>query len=210
MTTAWLPAQLLYVAAQFASTDPVKQALTAIRVRPAKETGIIIDSCDGHRAFRVVCPDPTWECSEPILIAAKPLKKRLPTARIAAIDSDTVPGAVRLTGGRGAIAEHLCDIPCQAKHYETNDLLPPRSFPHLDQLWPESFTNAPSNPIGFNAALLLDFLAEVKRYTYNSVVTMRCNTPTNPMVFNAIIDDKAQKLDDVTMEFLLMPVQIRA
>ena len=77
MTLASLPAQMLYVAAQFASVDPIKQALTGILVRPAKDGGIQIDSSDGYRAFNVTCPDPVWSCHKPLLLNPKSFVKRI-------------------------------------------------------------------------------------------------------------------------------------
>jgi hypothetical protein len=209
---AWLPAQLLYVAAQFASADPAKQALTAIRVRPAGKggTGIIIDSTDSHRAFRVKCPDSTWCCDGATLINAKSFKKRINRGRFAAID-DAGSDIARILGGKGAGLEHLLSVPCQAKKNFTDskELFHASDYPNLDQLWPDKFTNEPKGVVGFNAALLKDFLVQVERYSCNGTVKMQCNAPHNPLYFTAEIDDKSSDLENVVMEFMLMPVQFR-
>lgn len=208
MASAWLPAQLLHVAAQFASADPWKSILACVRVRPAINGGVIIDSSDGQRAFRVVCPNTTWECSEHLLISAKSIKKRIACARYAAIDSDTIAGSIRFTGGKNAIARHLCDIPYLPTDIKGN-AVEACDYPNLDQIWPDSFSNRPEILVAFDACLLADFLAEVKRYSANCVTRMQLNSPTQPMYFTSDIDDEGQKLKSVMMEFLLMPVQVR-
>jgi hypothetical protein len=206
-TIANLPAQLLYVAAQFASTDRVKELLTAIRVRPAGGNGgVIIDSVNGHSGFRVVCPDPTWCCDQPLLLSAKALKKRIPHARRACINAsnDNQEIEARIMGGAG-MAEFMQSIPCTARG-STGSTLVVDSWPNYDRLRPTEFSNAANAPIRFNAQLLSDFLAQVSRYTDNGVVTMQHNTPTTPLVFTGTINQPESWLADVTMEFLLMPV----
>lgn len=207
MTTANLPAQLLYVAAQFASTDRAKEILTAIRVRPAGDNGgVIIDSVNGHSGFRVVCPDPIWRCDQPLLLSAKALKKRIPHAQRACINSlhDNQEIEARIMGGAG-MPEFMQSIPCTARG-STGNTLVVDSWPRFDELWPTEFSNAAHLPIRFSAKLLSDFLAQVSRYTDDGCVTMQHNTPTTPLVFTGTINQPESWLANVTMEFLLMPV----
>lgn len=208
MPSAFLPAQLLHVAAQFASTDDTKQTITGILVRPAEGGGIRIDSTDGTRAFRVICPDTHWECSEPILLSAKAFKKRISYARIAAFDDDT-NGSVRILGGKGAVAGFIQAIPglWEQEGFIGNGA---ERYPNVDQIWPDTFGRACDEPISFNARLLSEFLDQVARYSCNGTVKMQRNSPINPMVFTSVIDDEANWLADVEMQFLLMPVQVRA
>lgn len=207
MPSAFLPAQLLHVAAQFASTDDTKQTLTGILVRPAEGGGIRIDSTDGTRAFRVICPDTHWECSEPILLSAKAFKKRISYARIAAFDDDT--NGVRILGGKGAVAGFIQAIPGL---WEQEGFVGSGAerYPSIDQLWPDTFGRACDEPIAFNARLLSEFLEQVTRHSCNGTVKMQRNSPINPMVFTSAIDDKANWLENVEMQFLLCPVQTRA
>jgi hypothetical protein len=208
MPSAFLPAQLLHVAAQFASTDDTKQTLTGILVRPAEGGGIRIDSTDGTRAFRVICPDTHWECSEPILLSAKAFKKRISYARWACIDDDT-NGNARVMGGKGAVAEFMQAIPA-LWHQDGFVGNPAECYPSIDQLWPDTFGRACDESISFNARLLSEFLEQVTRYSWNSTVKMQRNSSVNPMIFTSMIDDEANWLADVEMQFLLMPVQVRA
>lgn len=202
MAKAFLPAQLIYVAAQFASTEADKKVLTAIHVRPAGESGVIITSTDGRRMFQVTCSDATWYCDQPLLLDAKQFRKRIAYGRFIAID-DTAGNdeGARILGGKGAAAEFLQSIPWASAHSDMQ-------YPYADQLWPDRFKNTPSAPIAFKAQLLSDFLQQVTKYSQNGNVTMETNMPTNPLVFTSMIRDTY--LENVKMRFLLMPVQICA
>jgi hypothetical protein len=223
MATAFLPAQLLHVAAQFASTDPAKQLLTGILIRPAWDEdgdcqrGIRIDSTDGTRAFSVTCPNAAWECREPMLLSASAFKKRIPYAVAAQLDGMEDDNA-RILGGK--IKDGILDlttlrglafmqsIPAFWRPAYAFEGDPAEQYPKVDQLWPSQFGCNTDTPIAFNAALLADFLAEVKRYSDNDVVTMQRNGATNPMVFTSKMS--GAWLNEVEMRFLLMPVQVRS
>lgn len=213
MATAFLPVQLLHVAAQFASIDDAKGTMTGILVRPAEGGGIQIDSVDGHRAFSVTCPDPTWECEKPMLLSAKAFKKRIPYAVAAELGNTVGDGNARILGGKQTFGKNselqfMQSIPAlwQPDSAFVGD--PVEQYPMIDQIWPSQFGNDTETPITFNAAYLCDFLAEVKRYSTNDLVTMQRNGPTNPAVFTAKMS--GAWLDEVEMRFLLMPVQIRS
>ncbi len=203
MTKAILPAQLIHVAAQFASSDNCKESLTGIYIRPASEDGgVIITSTDGHRMFEVTCPHTTWRCDQPMLLAAKPFKKRIAYARMITIDNTAGNGeGARILGGRGPSNEFLQSIPWASEYADER-------YPSTDQLWPDKYTNSPEAPIAFNGQLLGDFLQQVTRYSHNGTVVMRTNGKHAPVVFTSSCTDV--HLDDVEMRFLLMPVQIRA
>jgi hypothetical protein len=218
--TAFLPVQLLHVAAQFASTDLAKQLLTGILVRPAYDEGeypgIRIDSTDGQRAFSVICPDTAWECQEPMLLSASAFKKRIPYAVAAQFDSVGGDNA-RILGGKTTsktVTESesglafMQSIPAMWQPTYAFEGDPAEQYPKVDQLWPSQFGRDTDTPIAFNAVLLADFLAEVKRYSTNDVVTMQRNGANNPMVFTSKMS--GTWLDEVEMRFLLMPVQIRS
>ena len=222
MPTAFLPVQLLHVAAQFASIDDAKQTMTGILVRPvsrlgalcARDTcGVRIDSTDGHRAFSVICPDTTWECEEPMLLSAKAFKKRIPYAVIAQLGNVVGDGNARIMGGKPQSGlnhelQFMQSIPAlwQPDSAFVGD--PAEQYPKIDQIWPDQFGHNTEAPIAFNAAYLCDFLAEVKRYSTNDLVVMQRNGAYNPAVFTAKMS--GSWLNEVEMRFLLMPVQIRS
>jgi hypothetical protein len=224
MATAFLPAQLLHAAAQFASfasTDPAKQLLTGILVRPAwdedgeYQRGIRIDSTDGVRAFSVTCPNVAWECDRPMLLSASAFKKRIPYAVAAELRGETNElGNIRILGGKtkdGILdlttlrgLQFMQSIPAFWQPTYAFEGDPAEQYPKVDQLWPSQFGRNTEAPIAFNACLLADFLAEVKRYSTNDAVAMQRNGATNPMVFTSKMS--GAWLDEVEMRFLLMPI----
>jgi len=209
MTSATLPAQMLHAAAQFTSPDPLKQTLTGILVRPA-DSGIIIDSTDGHRAFRITCPDPKWVCNQPLLLSGKAFKKRIPYARIARFDTPFSDAAIY--GGK-KLTEYIQSLPavwqCEFQPAADTyaDINPATLYPDLDQKWPSQYGTDTDKPISFNAAYLADFMAVVKLYSWNDCVTMERNGSCDPAVFTATVD--CEGFDKVKMEYLLMPIQLR-
>lgn len=197
---------MLYVAAQFASVDPAKQVLTGILVRSAKDGGIRIDSTDGHRAFNVTCPDPVFHCRKPLLLNSKSFIKRIPDAKIVEICSKKNTNTATILGGKSPESTYMMSI---FWRWELEGFVgdPATKYPDIDKLWPDSFHNSPSQCIGFNAAFMIDFCSQVKRYSWNQVVRMEFNGATNPIVLTSAIHD--DMLNDVVMRYLLMPVQIR-
>jgi len=197
---------MLHAAAQFTSPDPVKQTLTGILVRPADDGGVIICSSDGHRAFRVTCPDPKWVCNEPTLLAGKAFKKRIPHASYAELDVHA--GNAAIHGGK-KVTEYIQSLPatwqCElegSKHNYTN-INPATLYPDSDRLWPSQYGRETDTPIGFNAAYLADFLAIVKLYSHTDLVVSERNRYNLPMIFSSWVNMPELS---VTMEYLLMPL----
>ncbi|QTP86370.1 DNA polymerase III beta subunit [Synechococcus phage S-SRP02] len=201
---ACLPAQVLYVAAQFASRDEAKQVLQLVCVRKAGDQ-IVITSTDGHRAFRFRLPaSEQWYVeADELLLNAAPLRKRVPYACWALVRES---GTVELLGGRVA----------KGSAFPPAELIEARpwksaadcyTYPQVCQLWPDRFSNTVGGPIAWNASYLAQFLAEVTRYSHNGVVRMEANHPTTPLVFSSSCE--LPGLDGCELEYLLMPVQIR-
>jgi len=202
---ACLPAQVLYVAAQFASRDETKQALQLVSVRRSGDAQLTIESTDGHRAFRFRLPagEHWYLVPDQVLISAAALRKRITYGHWAVLRDD---GVVEVLGGRIA----------KGGKFPPGDLIEARpwkheadcyQFPHLDQLWPDRFTHQPGAPIAWNASYLGQFLTEVSRYSHNGVVRMESNGAHNPMVFACSCE--LPGLEGCELEYLLMPVQIR-
>lgn len=206
MTLAFLPAQMLYVAAQFASVDPAKQVLAGILVRPAKSGGIEIDSTDGHRAFNVVCPDSIWSCRKPLLLNPRSFIKRISYAKTVEICSKKNTNTAVIFGGKSPEPTYMMSVPWK---WESEGFVgdPVTKYPDIDKLWPKSFHNSPGQHTGFNAAYMIDFCSQVKRYSWNQAVKMELNGAMNPIVLTSTIHGDG--LNDVVMRYLLMPIQIR-
>lgn len=190
--TAFLPAQLLYIAAQFATTDECKSVITSINVK-RKEDQITITSTDGHRAFRV-----SFEINEhyhmdeeELNIHYKTFKKRVAKARYAIIKDNT-------TEFKDINGSMLSINPVE---YVAGD------YPSIgNNIWPDVYNNEPKSPMAFNAKYLAEFLNEVTRFGYNGTVKMQMNMPTTPMQFDASIEAFG---DTFEAFYLLMPVQLR-
>lgn len=189
---AYLPAQLLYIAAQFVTTDLVKTSITGINIKRNEDT-ITIMSTDGHRVFKVSFPvNENYHMSDKeLLIDPKPFKKRNAKARYAVIRDDIVK----------FYDEDMENIFMnEVKHISGN-------FPEMNgYIWPDNYNNNPEAPIGFNAKYLADFLTEVNRFRISGTVKMQFGDPHKPMQFNATIQPFA---DIFEAYYLLMPVQIR-
>jgi hypothetical protein len=206
MTSAILPVAMLHAAAQFTSPDPVKQTLTGILVRPADDEGVIISSSDGHRAFRVTCPDPKWRCEQALLLSGKAFKKRIPYARIAEFETPFSNAAIY--GGK-KVTEYMQSLPAmwQCEYGAAADtytnINPATLYPDSDWLWPSQYGKETDTPIGLNAAYLADFLTIVKLYSHTDLVISERNRYNTPMIFSAKVEMPELA---VTMEYLLMPL----
>ena len=210
MKNAILPVAMLHAAAQFTSPDPVKQTLTGILVRPADGGGVIISSSDGHRAFRVTCPDPKWVCGvtmlvcQPLLLSGKAFRKRIPYARVAEFETPFSNAAIH--GGK-KLTEYMQSLPAmwQCEYGAAADaytnINPATLYPDSDRLWPSQYGRETDTPIGFNAAYLADFLGIVKLYSHTDLVVSERNRYNTPMIFSAKVEMPELS---VTMEYLLM------
>jgi hypothetical protein len=204
-TLAILPAPILYIAAQFASKDEAKQVLQCINVRTSTDGNITIESTDGHRAFRftIPCGDLWHTFARDIKLNSATLRKRISYAHFAVVKNS---GVIDFLGGKISKGkDHPPTTFIESRLYEHAGSA--FTFPSIDSIWPDKFNNQPQAPIAFNASYLASFLDEVTRYSYNGVVKMETNAPSNPLVFTCKPD--LHGLTDCLMEYLLMPVQLR-
>jgi DNA polymerase III sliding clamp (beta) subunit (PCNA family) len=191
MTTA-LPAQLLYVAAQFASKDSCKGSIVAINVKKEGEN-IKITSTDGFRAFRVSFgANETFFMEEDELnLDASDFKKRVAKGKVTTLKDSMAT----VTDDKGVI---IAGIPYKTVAGE---------FPNMNSaIWPDTYQNEPGAPIAFNSAYLAPFLVEVTRFTDIHNVRMNMNGPITPMQFEATLEMFGAEYE---VQYLLMPVQIR-
>ena len=97
------------------------------------------------------------------------------------------------------------------------------TFPEVDQLMPDKFSNAPGKPIAFNARYFGDVMRLAAKFTANSVVKQETNHTITPAVFSFDIEPfwlggqqiegafrrSEWSCDYLTAQVLVMPVQIR-
>ena len=203
-----LPYQLLHIAAHFASKDEAKQLLQIIHVR--LEKGLIrIASTDGHRLFR-------FEFKNELRPGA------YGETSIYWLDDDVTELKLdsrafkksNLRAEKLIIHDNGFSQVYNKKHKYGLDPVTPifwkstieGTYPNVDQLIPDSFTNQPCKPIAFNASYLADFGKVVSKAS-NGVVKMFTNHPVTPMIFEASCN--LDGLEDTKIQYLLMPIQVR-
>ncbi|MFZ9621674.1 MAG: hypothetical protein ACO289_10770 [Prochlorococcaceae cyanobacterium] len=199
-----LPAQLLHVAAQFASDDPAKPALNCVHV--LREQGQVrIASTNSHYAFRcVVATDDEgcggfWLSVPELFLERSALVKRSPYAQTALVRAD---GELRLYGAkRGQQLGLLEARPCGNVTAERRTAFPPG----FDRLWPSEISNNAGAPVAFNAGYMRDICAVVERYSPNGVLRWESNEAHKPLRLTADFEPLA----GVRLDWLLMPVQLR-
>ena len=190
--TATLPSQLLYIAAQFVSTDEYRGVITGIHVKRTDDT-ITIESTDGFRAFRVSFDtnEHYYMDDEELILSASTFKKRIAKARYSVIRENMA----EFKDVNGSV------LSMNPVTHVTG------SYPDMSgSIWPETYSHNPGAPIAFNAQYLAGFLNEVARFGVNGNVKMEMNTPNTPMQFSSTIE--AYK-DTFEAYYLLMPVRIR-
>jgi DNA polymerase III sliding clamp (beta) subunit (PCNA family) len=206
---ALVPAQLLWAAAQFASTDECKELLTTICINTKvhdSDCYLEIASTDGHRLFKVVVPysehffaySDLIDKEKGFKIFAKPLKKAVSHAQYAVIRKS---GQVEFMGGKKSATDLLCSVNANAREWQD------ATYPNYNQLIPASFGANSEKPIAFNAGYLSDFCKVVSKLSPNGTVKMQRNSDNTPAVFDCdycLIDETSVKL-----ECLIMPVVIR-
>ena len=195
-----LPYQLLHIASHFASKDEFKQLLQIIHVR--LENGLIrIASTDGHRLFRVEFKsnEKNFYLDDDVIelkIDSRAFKKS------------------NLKAEKVIIYNNGFSQVFNKKHRYGVDPVNPifwkssieGTYPQIDQLIPDSFTNEPGKAIAFNASYLADFGKVVSKAS-NGVIKMNTNHPVTPMIFEAACN--LEGLEDTKLQYLLMPVQVR-
>jgi hypothetical protein len=205
---ALVPAQLLWAAAQFASTDECKELLTTICINTKvadSDHFLEIASTDGHRLFRAVVPysehffaySDLIDKEKGFKILAKPLKKAVSYVKYAVIRKS---GQVEFMGGKKSSTDLLCSVNANAREWQD------ATYPNYNQLMPERFGIDTEKPIAFNASYLSDFCKVVSKLSPNGTVKMQRNSHNTPAVFDCdycLIDET------IKLECLIMPVVIR-
>lgn len=200
---AQLPAHLLHIAAQFASKDAAKEAITVINIKRDGEQ-LRIASTNGHYAFRCrIAADPdclrgAWLLHDELSLRADNFRKRCNYAQQVLISAN---GEARFFGAKRGEALGLLEGRPYGVLRPAYQVPFPPSF---DQLWPDSHSNTPGAPVAFDASYMAEICAVVSRYSENSVLRWESNAPTTPLTLTATTEQGER------LEFLLMPVQVRS
>ena len=221
-TVAVLPPCLLWAASLAASGDSAKAVLCSIDVRRTADGLIRIAATDGHRLFRVTFPQSehfyiSAEQTEPIRLNPKAFSKQ-PTRRAAHVSLDSV--------GVATFSDKLNrPVDAAAWFCENHANAVGLTYPGIDSLFPDDhqLTCNPGALLGFNASYVGDFCKIASKLTHNEVGRLFTTESANaPVIFRAVLEldwllaeRKGSKWcpsydhQDVVLEYLLMPVQIR-
>ena len=213
---AVLPYWPIWAAAQFASTDDAKQLLQFVHIWRDGDA-FQIESTDGHRAFRFRLPAwgpdlmPTlWRVPDQgLLLHANPLKKAVSTARLLTVTEDL--RAVFHGGKKKALLE-LSSVKLSGVYgvNTASDSNKVGTYPNINQLWPDSFTNNPGQQFAFNPRYLREWCSVVERLGKSGNTKIVCNSHLTPFVFSCSYECRiGQHFPDAALELLLMPVQFR-
>ena len=214
---AVLPYWPIWAAAQFACEDGYKGLLKFVHVYQDGET-LQIESTDGHRAFRYRFPAANWRLPEQgLLLHAKALKKAVSQGKALSVST-----SMRVTfygGAKSAVTElsslnlagHCVSLSNNSQPINTvEDCGTVGTYPRINQLWPDTFTNEPGAPYGFNAAYLKQWGAVVEKLSTNAVTRVQGNAPTKPFVFSCTFAECfGEHYADPKLELLLMPVTLK-
>jgi hypothetical protein len=211
-----LPYWPIWAAAQFASDDAAKQLLNFVHVWRDGDT-FQVESTDGHRAFRYRFPAwgadgmPTlWRVPDGgLLLWAKPLKKAVSYGKLLTVTHDM--RAVFHGGKKEALGElSSVNLAGFFSVHTADDCGKVGTYPAINQLWPESFSNQPGQRFAFNARYVREWCAVVEKLSHNGVTRCECNAPTTPFVWASSYEPRiGQHAPNPEIELLLMPVQVR-
>ena len=215
---ARLPYVVLHCAAVHASKDSARPAINFIDVRTIGDQ-VRVAATDGHRLFRMFLPVDHLGVqgpAEPIAIDPAMFSKA-PTKKTvwACLFSDGLATAGSPNSADNRQASEVLTGTWRSDHGC-------HTFPNVDQLMPEKFSNAPGKPMGFNAKYFGELMRLAAKFTANSAVKQQMNSNISPAVFSFDIEPfwlggellkngfiKEWSCDWLTAEVLIMPVQFR-
>ena len=203
---ATLPYALLWAASLAASTDPTKGVIADIDVRRIGKGKIRIAATDGHRCFRAVFPqsEKFWmdEGTDELRLAPKAFSKA-PTSKMLFAELDE--------GGVAAVQSRM-GLTVETVAWKPTVPWDGTAYPNIDGIWPDSLACKPDAFIAFNAKYVGDFCKVASRLTGNSVCRLSSGeSPVSPVVWSAVLDGDWVDggTEEIWLEYLLMPVQVR-
>ena len=194
---ATIPYEVLRVAGQFVSKDPLKELLWGVHLKVENDE-ITVASTDGHRLFYFKFPNNELGFK---------LNKNI-----------TIPGAVFKSQIKQATKVFITDnlitfmneeIFLSSIHYQQIV----GSYPNIEQLIPDSFTNDFKKEFSFNCDYIGQFCNQVKKLSSNKAITFNGNKSTAPFVISATWDIKNpfESLEGFSpvLNYLIMPIMKR-
>ena len=191
---ACIPYEVLRVASQFVSKDYAKQLSMGIHLKVEKDE-ITVASTDGHRLFYFKFPNNElgFKLNKDITIPGAVFKSQIKQATKVLITDNLVTFMNE-------------EIFLSSVHYQQIE----GTYPGIEQLIPDSFTNNFEKEFSFNCDYIGQFCNQVKKLSSNKAITFNGNDCDKPFIITAKWDIKNpfESLEGFKPElkYLIMPV----
>ena len=191
---ACIPYEVLRVASQFVSKDYAKQLLMGVHLKVENDE-ITVASTDGHRLFYFKFPNNQlgFKLNKNITIPGSIFKSQIKQATKVLITDNLI------TFMNG-------EIFLSSVHYQQIE----GTYPNIEQLIPDSFTNNFEKEFSFNCDYIGQFCNQVKKLSTNKAITFNGNKSTTPFVITAKWDIKNpfESLEGFSpvLKYLIMPI----
>ena len=191
---ASIPYEVLRVASQFVSKDYSRQLLMGVHLKVENDE-ITVASTDGHRLFYFKFPNNElgFKLNKNITISGSVFKSQIKNATKVLITDNLITFMNE-------------EIFLSSVHYQQFE----GTYPNIEQLIPDSFTNNFEKEFSFNCDYIGQFCNQVKKLSSNKAITFKGNKPTTPFVITAKwnIKNPFESLEgfDPILNYLIMPI----
>ncbi len=191
---ATIPYEVLRVASQFVSKDYAKHLLMGVHLKIENDE-ITVASTDGHRLFYFKFPNNElgFKLNKNVTIPGSVFKSQIKQATKVLITDNLITFMNE-------------EIFLSSVHYQEI----PGTYPNIEQLIPDSFTNNFEKEFSFNCDYIGQFCNQVKKLSTNKAITFNGNKPTTPFVITAKWDIKNpfESLEGFSpiLNYLIMPI----
>ena len=189
-----IPYELLRVAGQFVSKDYSRQLLMGIHLKVENDE-ITVASTDGHRLFYFKFPNNElgFKLNKNITIPGSVFKSQIKQATKVLITDNLITFMNE-------------EIFLSSIHYQQIE----GTYPNIEQLIPDSFTNNFEKEFSFNCDYIGQFCNQVKKLSSNKAITFNGNHSNTPFVISAKWDIKNpfETLEgfEAKLNYLIMPI----
>ena len=194
---ASIPYEVLRVASQFVSKDYSKYLLMGIHLKVENDK-ITVASTDGHRLFYFKFPNNQlgFKLNKSITIPGTVFKSQIKQATKVLITDNLITFMNE-------------EIFLSSVHYQQIE----GTYPNIEQLIPDSFTNNFEKEFSFNCDYIGQFCNQVKKLSTNKVITFNGNDSNKPFEISATWDIKNpfETLEGFSpvLKYLIMPIMKR-
>ena len=194
---ACIPYEVLRVASQFVYKDYSKQLLMGIHLK-VENNQILVASTDGHRLFYFKFPNNQlgFKLNKDITIPGSVFKSQIKQATKVLITDNLITFMNE-------------EIFLSSVGYQQIE----GTYPNIEQLIPESFTNNFEKEFSFNCDYIGQFCNQVKKLSSNKAITFNGNDSVKPFVITAKWDIKNpfETLEGFNpiLNYLIMPIMKR-